>query len=41
MENALSRHSGERLERLDLLWLDTDIFSARGAAMLVRRDLFE
>jgi GT2 family glycosyltransferase len=39
--NALSRHSGERLEKLDLLRLDTDIFSARSAAMIVRRDLFE
>ena len=39
--NALSRQSGERLEKLDLLRLDTDIFSARSATLIVRRDPFE
>jgi GT2 family glycosyltransferase len=39
--HALSRHSNTKLNQLNLSRLDTDIFSARSAAMLVRRDLFE
>jgi GT2 family glycosyltransferase len=39
--HAISRHSGMQLVQVDLKTLDLDIFSARSAAMVVRRDLYD
>jgi GT2 family glycosyltransferase len=38
--HAISRHSGMRISQIDLVHIDGDIFSARSAAMIVRRELY-
>lgn len=39
--NAISRHSGISMNKVDFSHLDDEIFSARSAAMIVRRDLYK
>ena len=38
--HAMSRHSGTEMNQVDLSHVDDDVFSARSAAMIVRRELY-